>query len=60
MQAAERGFEDLRARALAPFGEEEDPASRPEFPGTLIGQWFEYTPTPALDMDVTFRAVEGL
>ena len=60
VQTTEREFQDMRASSLKPLGPEEDPNSRPDIPGTLIGQWFEYTPTPALDMDVTYRAVQGL
>jgi hypothetical protein len=54
VQAAEAEFEKMRADAIAApdHPQHED---KPDIPGTLIGQWFEYTPTSALDMDVTLK-----
>jgi hypothetical protein len=53
--AAEREFADMRAASTAPpedGGIADDP---PASYGALIGEWLEWTPTSAMDMEVTLR-----
>jgi hypothetical protein len=54
VRTSEKKFEALRAAATAPL----DGAEREESPpanGDLTGEWFDWTPTSALDMDVRLK-----
>jgi hypothetical protein len=54
VQAAEKEFAEKRAAATAP-GEDGLPPENEVEPGELIGAWYDWTPTSALDMDVTLK-----
>lgn len=38
--------------------DEDEGGENPKIPGVLIGKWFDYTPTGALDIDVVVKSVE--
>jgi hypothetical protein len=46
------------AKQAEPDGDSED-HDNPRRPGTLIGSWFDYTPTSALDIDVIMSRVQS-
>lgn len=54
VQAMETEFAENRAAASEP-GEDGDPPDREVSAGQLIGAWYEWTPTSAMDMDVTLK-----
>jgi len=54
VQAMEIEFAENRAAASEP-GEDGDPPDREVSTGQLIGAWYEWTPTSAMDMDVTLK-----
>jgi hypothetical protein len=54
--ATEGQFDEQRRLATAPLPAGAEPDEAPSH-GTLIGEWFDWTPTSALDMDVTVKAV---
>jgi hypothetical protein len=53
---AEGEFAEQRRQATEPLAPEAEPDDAPSY-GTLIGEWFDWTPTSALDMDVTVKSV---
>jgi hypothetical protein len=55
VRAAEKRFEDRRAAATAPWEAGAEPADPPASSGDLTGEWFDWTPTSALDMDVQLK-----
>jgi hypothetical protein len=56
VQLAEQRFAANRAAATEP-DEDGEPPQEEVPPGDLIGAWYDWTPTSAMDMDVTFNNV---
>lgn len=54
VQSAEKEFASQRASLTEP-GDDGEPANEGVEPGQLIGVWYDWTPTSAMDMDVTLK-----
>jgi hypothetical protein len=57
VQAVEKEFVENRSAASEP-GEDGEPPEEVVEPGQLIGAWHEWTPTSAMDMDVTLQDLQ--
>jgi hypothetical protein len=55
VRATEKRLEDQRVAATAPLAVASTRDDSPASSGDLSGEWFDWTPTSALDMDVSLK-----